>query len=102
MTLTVIGKQLDVTDAQRMLVRRRVSKLARVLNDAALTAQAVISRERGMFICELTVHARAHDLHGSGRDRLFATALTGAADRVQGQAATLVGRWKSRRKGDRG
>ena len=101
MTLTVIGKQLTVTDAQRMLVRRRVDKLARVLNHAALTAQAAVSRERGMYICELTVHTRGdHDLHGRGRDRLFAAAVTAAADRVGAQAARLAGRWKSRRKGD--
>jgi len=65
-----------------------------------VSAQAIVTRERALIVCEVTVHARGdHVLHGKGRDRRFAVALATAIERVHKQATRLADRWKSRRKG---
>lgn len=101
MKLTVTGRQVVVTDAQRGAIQRKAERLNRLLGPAAVSAQAVVSRERTLTVCELTVHTRGdHILHGRGRDRRFGVALTTAAERVSRQASRLTDRWKSRRKGN--
>ena len=101
MKLIVTGRQIPVSPAQRRAIQHHVTRVARILGPAALSVQAVVSHERSMTVCELTLHARAdHILHGQGRDRRFAVALTTAAGRVGRQAQRLADRWKSRRKGD--
>lgn len=101
MKLTVTGHQVAVTDAQRATIVRRTAVIRRLLGRAALSVQVVVSHERALTVCELTLHARGdHVLHGRGRDKHFAVALGAAIDRVRSQAQKLVDRWKSRRKGD--
>ncbi len=99
MKLLVTGRQVTVTDAIRQDIDRKISRLARVLNDSAVSAQCVVARERGRFVAELTVHARGdHMLHGVGRHTVLGTAVGTAVDKVAQQAAKLADRWKTRRK----
>ena len=100
MKLTVTGRQIDITDAHRNAIHKKVSRLGRVLGSAALSAQAIVARERALTICDLTVRARGdHVLHARARGKRFHEALAAASDRVYRQAKTLADRWKSRRKG---
>jgi len=100
MKITVTGRQIPVTLAERAQIRKKVSRLDRILNDAALSAQVVILRDGPLAACELTVHARGdHMLHAKGRGARAAVAVGLAVDKVSAQAQKLSDRWKTRRKG---
>jgi ribosome hibernation promoting factor len=97
--LSVTGRHLAVTDAVREGISKRVRRLDRILNDSAVSAQCILARERQMFVCELTVHARGdHMLHGVGRHARLPSAVAAAVEKVGQQAARLSDRWKKRRR----
>jgi ribosome hibernation promoting factor len=103
MKLIVTGRQVTVTDAIRQDIERRLARLSRLLNDSAVSAQCAIGRERGRFVCDLTVHARGdHMLHGVGKHAVLTTALGAAVEKVTQQALKLADRWKTRRKNGAG
>lgn len=100
MQLTVTGRHLVVSDAVRQQIERKLSRLERLLNDSAVSAQCVLARERNQAVCELTVHARGdHTLVGVGRHARMPGAIAAAVDKVTQQAQRLADRWKKRRKG---
>ena len=99
MKLTITGRHLEVTEAARDQIDRKLARLERLLNDSAVSAQCVLWRERGIFVCDLTVHARGdHMLHGLGRNAQLPRAVTLAAEKVGQQAQKLKDRWKTRRR----
>ncbi len=99
MKLTVTGRRLAITEAQRLDIRRKIARLERVLNESAVSAQCVVEHERVAFVCELTVHARGdHILHGVGRHARLPAAVSAAVTKVGAQAKRLTDRWKTRRK----
>jgi putative sigma-54 modulation protein len=99
MKLTITGRHLEIPDAARQQIDRKLKYLERLLNDSVVSAQCVLSQERGMYVCEVTVHARQdHTLHGLGRHAQVARAVTLAADKVAQQAQRLKDRWKTRRR----
>jgi len=100
MKLTVTGHQIVVTRPQRADIQKKTQRLKRILNDALLSIQVVVSRERTQTVCEMTLHVRGdRTLHGTGRNRLVGPAVSAAVARVGQQAQRLADRWKSRRKG---
>lgn len=99
MRLIVTGRRLAVADAARQQIERRLRRLERLLEDSAVSAQCVVSRERQMYVCELTVHARGdHMLHGLGRGSGLPAAAAAAIAKVEQQAHKLKDRWKKRRR----
>ena len=99
MRLLVTGRHLTVSDAARQDIERRLGRIDRLLDDSAVSAQCVVSRERQMHVCELTVHARGdHMLHGVGRGSRLSVAATAAIAKVEQQAHKLKDRWKKRRR----
>ena len=99
MKITVTGRHLAIAETTRQLIRRKLRRLERVLNDSAVSAQCILERERVAFKCEMTVHARGdHILHGKARDARMAAAVAQAADKVGKQAKRLADRWKTRRR----
>jgi len=99
MKVTVTGRQLTVSDATHRQIDRKLTRLDRILNGSAVSAQCVLGRERGVNVCELTVHARGdHILHGVGRHARVDSAVTGAVKKVDHQAQRLADRWKTRRR----
>lgn len=102
MQLTVTGRHVDVSDATRQLIERKLARIGRLLNDSAVSAQCVIGRERSQAVCELTVHARGdHMLVGIGKSARLPTAIGAAAEKVLQQAQKLTGKWKARRRAGR-
>jgi putative sigma-54 modulation protein len=100
MKLSVTGRHMDVTAAVRQQIEQKLRRLDRVLNDSAISAQCVLSQQRGMTVCELIVHARQdHTLHGLGRHAQLGRAVTLAVDKVMQQAQRLKDRWQTRRRG---
>jgi ribosomal subunit interface protein len=100
MKITVTGHQVSVSVAERAQIRKKVSRLHRILNDAAVSAQVVVLRDGPLAACELTLHARGdHMLHAKGRGSRASVAVGLAVDKVSAQAQKLSDRWKTRRKG---
>jgi putative sigma-54 modulation protein len=99
MKLTVTGRHLTVSEATRTQIRKKLDRLDRILNGSAVSAQCVLGRERGVFMCELTVHARGDQmLHGVGRHARVDSAVIGAVRKVDQQAQRLADRRKTRRR----
>lgn len=99
MKLTVTGRHLEVTEPIRRDIDKKMQRLERLLNDSAVSAQCVLSQQRGVFVCEMTVHAREdHMLHGLGRHGQIPRAVSLAVDKVAQQAQKLKDRWKTRRR----
>ena len=101
MKITLTGRQIELTTADRARIRRQVERLKRPLGSAAVSTQVVVARDGAMHVCELTLHASGdHLLHGRGRDKRVPIAVGQAVTKVAAQAKKLSDRWKSRRKGD--
>ncbi len=99
MRVTLTGRQTDITPGLEELVKKRLAKIERRLNDAAVSAQAVLSREKNRFVVELTVHAKQdHMLHGLGSTSSWSTSLTAAVQKVMQQAETMKGKWQARKR----
>lgn len=99
MKLAITGRRLELPEAARQQIDRKLRRLERLLNDSAVSAQCVVSQERGMFVCELTVHARQdHILRALGRHAQLPKALSLAVDKVTQQAQRLKDWWKTRRR----
>ena len=100
MRLQLKGRQVDITPQLQKLVERRLARLERILNNALVSAQLVLSREKNRYVAELTVHAKGdHIMHGLGSTAGWSTSLTSAVKKVMQQAETLKGKWKVRKKG---
>jgi ribosomal subunit interface protein len=100
MRVTLTGRQLDITPALEVLVNKRLAKIERHLNAAAVSAQVVLSREKARCVVEVTVHARQdHILHGLGSSNSWSPALTAAVQKVVQQAEKVKGKWQRRKRG---
>lgn len=101
MKLLVTGRHLEVSDAVRLQIENKLRRLERLLNDSVVSTQCVLSRQRGMAVCELTVHARQdHILRGLARAPQATRAVSLAMEKVGQQAQRLKDRWKTRRRSD--
>ena len=58
MRLELRGHHVDVTPALRRLVGAELAKLERVLNNSAVSAQAILTLEKYRHRADITLHAR--------------------------------------------
>ena len=58
MRLDITGRHVDVTPGLRQLITNRLKTLERVLNDAAVSGQVIVSREKYRHRVEMVIHAR--------------------------------------------
>jgi putative sigma-54 modulation protein len=99
MRLLLTGRQVEITPALRRLVDARLAKLERRFNDALVSVQVVLSKEKNRFVAEIVTHARQdHILTGIGTAGSLSTALTAAVKKVLQQAETLKGKWHGRKR----
>lgn len=99
MILTVTGRHVELSPAIRQHIQKKVERLKRLLHDSAVSAQVVVTQERNLYACEVTLHARGdHMLVGIGRHARLVTAANAAIEKVSQQAQRLADRWKTRRK----
>ncbi len=97
MKLTMTARHMELSVADRQAIDRKLKKLERILNDNAISAQCVLWEQRGVVVCELTLHAR-HDqmLHGVARHAQLVPAVGFAVDKVAQQALKVKDRWTTR------
>ena len=87
MRLELTGRHIDITPALRRLVTAKLSKLERLLNHRAVSAQAVLSREKHSVRADITLHARGEKfLHGVGNADGWETSIGEAIDKISQQA----------------
>ena len=101
MRLELTGRHITITPNIRKLVEDRLKPMLRMLNDSAVSAQVVLTKEKTRVHAEVTLHARGeHFLHGEATGRDVATALAACADKVDRQVQRLKSKWsKGKRQG---
>ncbi len=99
MRLELTGRHVDITPDLRRLVTRKLSKLERVLNHRAVSAQAVLSREKHGVRADITLHARGERfLHGVGNSDTWEPSIGAAIDKISQQAQRLKTRFTDRKR----
>lgn len=99
MEYTLTARNVPVNDELRGLIDKRLLPLERVLGDAFVSAEVVLSSARHLCVSELIVHARGdHRLHGEAEAPNWQAAIGMAVDKVNHQAHTLKGKWQDRRR----
>lgn len=99
MRLELTGRHITITPNVRKLVADRLAPMLRMLNDSAVSAQVVLTKEKTRVHAEITLHARGeHFLHGEASGRDVATALGAAADKVDRQVQRLKNKWAKRKR----
>lgn len=99
MRLELTARNTEITPTLRRLVERKLSKLERMLNDAAVSAQAVLTREKYRHRAEVTIHARGEKfLHGVGNAESWETAVSDAVEKLSQQALRVKGKWQGRKR----
>ena len=99
MRLELTGRHVDITPALRRLLDTKLSKLERLLNDSAVSAQAVLTLEKHRHRADITLHARGEKfLHGVGNAATWEGSLTEATGKIAQQAKKVKGKWQERKR----
>jgi putative sigma-54 modulation protein len=99
MRLDITGRHVEITPALRQLLEKRLARLERVLNDAAVSAVITLTKEKYRLRTEIAVHTRGdHVLRGNGESSGWAVSVRQATDKIEQQAQTLKGKWKDRKR----
>jgi ribosome hibernation promoting factor len=104
MRLELTGRHVDITPTLRRLVDTKLARLERLLNDSAVSAQAVLTREKHVRRADITLHARGEKfLHGVGNSPTWEVSIGEAIDKIAQQAQKVKGKWQERkRRGNKG
>jgi putative sigma-54 modulation protein len=99
MRLELTGRHLAITPATRALVAERLEYTLRRLNDSAVSAHVVLTRERARIRAEVTLHARRERfLHADATGPSVELAINAAADKIDHQAQKLKGKRDGRKR----
>jgi putative sigma-54 modulation protein len=99
MRLELTGQHVDITPTLRRLVEAKLGKLERMLNDSAVSAQAVLKRERNRCRADITLHTRGEKfLHGAGAAIAWEPAVNLSIEKIQQQAQKVKGKWEARKR----
>src|SRR5947209_19618580 len=104
MRLELTGRHVDITPALRRLVTAKLSRLERMLNDRAVSAQAVLSRQKHGVRADITLHARGEKfMHGVGNGDAWEASVGQAIDKISQQAQRIKSKYDDRkRRGTKG
>jgi putative sigma-54 modulation protein len=99
MRVEVTGRHVTITPPLRQLIARRLTKLERLLNDSAISASVILTKEKYRHRAEIIVHVRGdHMLRGQGEGTGWQISVRDAAAKIEQQAQTLKGKWGDRRR----
>ena len=102
MRLELTGRHVDITPGLRRLVEAKIGKLQRVLNDSAVSAQAVLTREKHRHRTDITLHTRGEKfLHGVGDSASWEASLSAAIGKISQQVQRVKGKWQARKRSGR-
>jgi putative sigma-54 modulation protein len=99
MRFELTGRHIEITPALRRLVNGKLAKLERLLNDSAVSARAVLTREKYRLQADITLHARGEKfLHGVGSSAAWEGSVDQAIDKIAQQAQKVKGKWQERKR----
>lgn len=84
--INISGKNLEITQALRSYVEKKVAKLEKYLNDnQTASAEVMLRTERGIHIAEVTMNLSGIMLRGEGKTGDMYTSIDAAVDRIDRQ-----------------
>jgi putative sigma-54 modulation protein len=99
MRLELTGRHVEISPTLRTLVNQKLSKLTRVLNDAVVSAQVVLTREKYRHVTEMSVHMRGdHVLAGKTAGATWSDSVGRAVEKIEQQASKVKGKWDGRKR----
>jgi putative sigma-54 modulation protein len=99
MRLELTGRHVEITPTLRRLVDTKLAKLERLMNDSAVSAQAVLHFEKNQRRADITLHTRGDKfLHGVGKSGTWDVAVGRAIDKIAQQAQKVKGKWQERKR----
>jgi putative sigma-54 modulation protein len=99
MRLDITGRHVEITAPIRQLIARRLGRLERMLNDAAVSAIITLTREKYRVRTEIAVHTKGdHVLRGNGEGNALPLSLRMATEKLEQQAQKLKGKWAERKR----
>ncbi len=99
MRLDITGRHVEITVALRQLIGKRLARIKRVLNDAAISATVTLSKEKYRLQTEIVIHTRGdHLLRGAGEGTAWTVSIRQATDKIEQQVETLKGKWIGRKR----
>jgi putative sigma-54 modulation protein len=99
MRLELTGRHVEITPTLRRLVDRKLERLERILKNAIVSAQVVLTREKHIRRADVTLHARGEKfLHGVGATPEWETSMTEAIDKIAQQGQRVKGKWQERKR----
>ena len=99
MRLDITGRHVEITAPLRQLIDRRLAKLSRLLNDSAISASVILTKEKYRHVAEIVIHARGdHMLRGIGEGNAWHLSLRQAAEKIEQQAQKLKSKWSERKR----
>jgi ribosomal subunit interface protein len=85
MRVDITGRHVDITPPLRQLIDRSLGKVERLLNDRAVSATVILTKEKYRHKTELVVHARGdHMLSGNGEGNGWPLSVRKAAAKTAG------------------
>jgi putative sigma-54 modulation protein len=105
MRVDITGRHIEITPGLRQLIDKSLARVERLLNDNAVSATVVLTKEKYRHKTEVVVHAKGdHILSGIGEGNTWPLSVRKAAAKIEHQAQTLKSRWtegKRQRKNNR-
>jgi len=99
MRLELTARHFAIPAPVRKLAEQRLGRVLRPLNDSAVSAQVVVTKDKSRFHAEVTLHARGeHFLHGEATGRDAQTALSTSIDKIERQVQKLKSKWTERKR----
>jgi ribosomal subunit interface protein len=99
MRLELTGRHVDITPMLRRAIDTKLARLTRMLNDNAVSAQVVLTREKRERRADVTLHARGEKfLHGVGVSGSWEASMIQAIDKIAQQAHKIKGKWQERKR----
>jgi putative sigma-54 modulation protein len=99
MRVDITGRHVEITPALKNLITKRLGALERVLNDAAVSALIIVTKEKYRHRVEMVIHARGNQtLSGLGEGTGWPLAIRQAAQKIEQQAKKLKGKWDNRKR----
>lgn len=99
MQLDITARHMELTAPLRQLITKRLARLDRVLNDAAVSAIVIVTQEKYRRGTEIAVHTRGdHVLRGNGQANTWPLSIRDAVEKIEQQAVKLKGKWDERKR----
>lgn len=99
MRLDITGRHVEITAPMRQLLAKRLARLERLLNDAAVSAVITLTKEKYRLRTEIAVHTKGdHVLRGNGEGNAWPISVRQATEKLEQQAQKLKGKWDGRKR----